>query len=264
MTMPHYIGFNATEGYLWPTLFITVACGAVSGFHALIASGTSSKQIANERHAKRIGFGGIVAEALVAVLAIITAATLFSPKDNYALLLKNSSPIGIFGKGYGVITSGILGNHGQLIAFTILNAFILTTLDTATRISRYLTEELFKIKNRYFSTLIIIIISAALALSGKWSKIWPAFGASNQLIAALALFVLSCWLLAKKKTIKFTLVPAFFMLITTVAALLFQIKRYLEQGEVILFIVSSFLIILAGFMVYEVVTQMYIRRQKYA
>ncbi len=202
MTMPYYTKWVSADSYLWPMLFVTVACGAVSGFHALIASGTTSKQIANERHVKRIGYGGMLTEGLVAVLAIIAVAILFKPGDNFALELKGAGPIGIFSRGFGVMTKGVLGDYGPFIAIIILNAFILTTLDTATRISRYLTEELFGIKNRYISTLIIVSLSLSLALSGQWNRIWPAFGASNQLIAALALFVLSCWLLAKNKPVK--------------------------------------------------------------
>jgi carbon starvation protein len=252
ITMPHYLHFNTAEGSLWPALFVTVACGAVSGFHALIASGTSSKQLANERHAKRIGYGGMVAEGLVAVMAIIAAAILFRPGDDFGAALKTSGPIAIFGRGYGLMTAGILGGYGSFIAITILNAFILTTLDTATRISRYLTEELFRIKNRYLSTLAIIILSGALALSGKWQRIWPAFGASNQLVAALALFVLSCWLLKRGKSVKITLAPALFMLITTLVALVAQAVKYFQQKDVLLLAVVILLIGLAGFMLYEV------------
>jgi carbon starvation protein len=264
MNMPYYHRWSTSEGYLWPALFVTVACGAVSGFHALIASGTSSKQIANERYAKRIGYGGMVAEGAVAVLAIITAAILFSPKEDLSIALKIFGPITIFGKGYSMITNSILGGHGQLIAITILNAFILTTLDTATRISRYLTEELFRIKNRYLSTALIIILSGALAFSGKWNKIWPAFGASNQLVAALALFVLSCWLLTKNKTVKFTLLPAFFILITTVAALIFAAVKYFLHKEILLFIIAICLVLLSGFMLVEVMRVIRIRRKKHA
>lgn len=252
ISMPYYNKWAATEGYLWPMLFVTVACGAVSGFHALIASGTSSKQIANERWAKRIGYGGMVAEGLVAVLAIVATGILFNAGDDFGKALKSITPIGIFGRGYGLITKGILGGYGQFIAITILNAFILTTLDTATRISRYLTEELFRIKNRYLSTIFVIALSAALAFSGKWQKIWPVFGASNQLVAALALFVLSCWLLSKEKSAKFTLWPAFFMLITTLFALIFQAIKYFINKDIVLLLTSLLLIVLAGFMVYEV------------
>ena len=263
ITMPYYNKWSASEGYLWPMLFVTVACGAISGFHALIASGTSSKQIANERDVKRVGYGGVVAEGLVAVLAIICTGILFKRGEDYTGILKSASPLGIFGKGFGLITKDILGGQGALIAIIILNAFILTTLDTATRILRYLTEELFKIKNRYLSTLFIIILSASLALSGKWSKIWPAFGASNQLVAALTLLVISCWLLARGKTTKFSLCPAVFMLVTTFAALVYQAIRYFKQKDVVLFIVTGLLMVLAGFMLYEIIP-IITRRTKHA
>jgi carbon starvation protein len=254
INMPAYHHWSSSEGYLWPMLFVTVACGAVSGFHALIASGTSSKQIANERQAKRIGYGGMVAEGLVAVLAIIAVSILFKAGDDFNGALKSMTPIGIYAKGYGLITKGVLGNYGTFIAIMILNAFILTTLDTATRIARYLTEELFKIKNRHLSTILIVAVSATLAFSGKWNKIWPAFGASNQLVAALALFVLGCWLLSKNRPAKIILLPAFFMLVTSVAALVFQIIKYFINRELTLFVVTAALIILAVFMVYEVLT----------
>lgn len=253
MSMPYFHRWNASEGLLWPTLFVTIACGAVSGFHTLIAGGTTSKQIANERDAKRIGYGGMVAEGIVAVLTIIAVGILFGPKENFIASLKSIGPISIYGKGYSLLTRSILGKYGIFIAMFILNAFILTTLDTATRISRYITEELFGVKNRFLSTLVIIIFSASLALSGKWNRIWPAFGASNQLVAALALFVLTCWLLSKAERIRAVLLPAIFMFLTTVAALIFQANRYFHQRDTILFIVAILLIGLAGFMLYEIV-----------
>lgn len=249
---PFYWKWTSHDGgNLWPALFVTVACGAVSGFHSLIASGTTSKQIANERHIKRVSYGGMIAEAVVAVLAIVVTAVLFKSKSDFASA-SGVSPITIFAKGYASITKGVLGIDGKFIAITTLNAFILTTLDTATRISRYLSEELFGIKNRYISTFFVIVLSAGLAFSGQWNKIWPIFGASNQLVAALALFVLSCWLLSRNKTMKFTLLPALFMLVTTLFSLFLQARQYFVEKNVVLFIVAILLIILAGFMVYEV------------
>jgi carbon starvation protein len=243
-------------------LFVTVACGAVSGFHALISSGTSSKQVANERHIKIIGYGAMLTEGLVAVLALISAAILFGPGEDLGFKLKTLSPIGIFAQGYDVITRRLLGGWGQFIAITILNAFILTTLDTATRISRYLTQELFGIRNRYISTLLVVILGSALAFSGQWNKIWPVFGASNQLVAALTLFVLSCWLLAHKKKTAFTVWPAIFMLFTAVAALTWQAVKSFAQKEAVLFVAALTLIILAVFMVWETISS--IRRHSYA
>ncbi|MFH1202079.1 MAG: carbon starvation protein A [Candidatus Omnitrophota bacterium] len=251
LSMPYYNNWRSSEGSLWPMLFITVACGAISGFHALIASGTSSKQIANERYAKRIGYGGMVAEGVIAALAIISAAILFTRGEDFGAILKNLTPIGIFAKGYGLITKNILAGSGQIIAIIILNAFILTTLDSATRISRYLTEELLRIKNRYLSTLIIVTLGAVLAFSGKWNKIWPAFGASNQLVAALALLVATCWLLAHKKPYMYTLLPAIFMLVTTLVALALQAQAYFKNKDFVLLSIAIILTGLAMYMLFE-------------
>ncbi|MBM3249537.1 MAG: carbon starvation protein A [Candidatus Omnitrophica bacterium] len=263
ISMPPFLSYNAKDGPLWPMLFVTVACGAVSGFHALIASGTTSKQLANERYAKRIGFGGMIAESMVAVLAVISVAILFSAKTGFSAALKSTSPIGIFSQGFGEITRKIFGNYGPFIAVTILNAFILTTLDTATRISRYLSEELFGLKNRYFSTLISVTLSALLAFSGKWQKIWPAFGASNQLVAALALLVISCWLISKGKSAKLTLWPALFMLATSIGALLFQLAKYLRSRDYVLMAVVVILTALSAYMVYEVLPIITTRRKNH-
>ncbi|KPK98424.1 MAG: hypothetical protein AMJ95_04100 [Omnitrophica WOR_2 bacterium SM23_72] len=263
ITMPYFHAWSSGEGYLWPMLFVTVACGAVSGFHSLIASGTTSKQLANERYAKRTGYGAMVAEGVVAILAILSCAILFKKGEGFQAELKNLGPIGIYAKGYGIMSKNILGGYGSFIAITILNAFILTTLDTATRIARYLTGELFNLKNRYFATLIIVAVSAVLAFSGKWQKIWPVFGASNQLVAALTLFVLSCWLLSRGKSIAMTLWPSFFMLITTVTALGFQAVKYFKNKEILLFVISVLLIILAVFMALEVLPKI-LRRKNHA
>jgi len=252
LTAPSYVRFDSSEGMLWPMLFVTIACGAISGFHSLVASGTSSKQLANERDAKRIGYGGMVAEGIVALLAVVAiCAGIKSPA--LSTMLKEMGPVRLFSQGYQNISQPLLGGYGGFIAITILNAFILTTLDTATRISRYIAEELFKIKNRYLSTILVIIAGGALAISGKWNKIWPAFGASNQLMAALTLIVLSSWLFCKNKRIRYVLFPAIFMLITTMGALVYQLLRYWQGKDYILFSISLLLIALAAFMLVEVI-----------
>ena len=249
---PAYIGFNSAEGTIWPMMWVTVACGAISGFHSLVSSGTTSKQLASERFAKRIGYGGMIAEGLVAVMAVLAVgAGIHSGK--LQAIFKQSGPINSFSVGYGEITKNILGAWGGFIAITILNAFILTTLDTATRISRYLTEELFGIKNRYISTLIIVILGGALALTGAWEKIWPVFGASNQLVAALALLVISCWLLAHRKAARYTIIPALFMFVTTLIALVIQIKKYFITKDYLLFGITCSLLFLAIYLLIETI-----------
>jgi len=267
MQTPAFIRWTANQGNLWPMLCVIIACGAISGFHSLIAGGTTSKQLANERDAKKIGYGGMILEGVLAVLALlcVTAGLYWTAKAGqvqfvYPELMKSGDWIGTFAIGFGQITRPIFGNSGILIAAIMLNAFVMTTLDSATRINRYITEEFFgeglnlKIfKNRYFSTTIIIALALWLAL-GNWKAIWPIFGASNQLVAALLLMLVSTYLMSVKKPAKFTLYPAIFMLATTLVALIWQGIRFFRQQNILLLIVTLLLFVLAAFMIREVIT----------
>ncbi len=251
MHTPSFI--NSPPGSpLWPLLFVTIACGAVSGFHSLIASGTTSKQLPNQIYAKRIGYGAMIFEGILAVLALLCVSAGLKNYDVFKSILAKAGPIGAFSQGFGNITRPILGKFGTTAGVVILNAFILTTLDTATRISRYVFEELTGIHNRWFSTSIIVILAGALAWGGRWHLIWPTFGASNQLVAALALLVITSWLLSKNKPAKITLSAGIFMLVTTIAALIVQIFNYFKQKQVLLLVISFILILLALFIFYEV------------
>jgi len=212
----------AAAGPLWPMLFVTIACGAISGFHSLVSSGTTCKQLDTEAHACRVGYGGMLTEGLVAVLVIICIGAALSPAE-VKTQLANGGPIAAFSAGYGVMSLPLLGDYGAVFAVMALNAFILTTLDSATRIGRYLAQEMFGIRNMYVATLLVVVLAAALALTGQWTKIWPAFGTSNQLIAALALLVGSCWLLRRGRPVLYTLVPACIMIFTTIAAFMYQL-----------------------------------------
>ncbi len=255
MNFPAFIGFSdETAGMLWPVLFITVACGAISGFHSLVASGTTSKQLPNEIYAKRIGYGGMVAEGFLAVLAILVVAVAYSKVGNLrGIVNTGGGPITAFAFGFGEITKGFLGESGPLLAVLILNAFIFTTLDTATRIARYITQELFCVKNRYIATLVVVALSGWLGLSGEWNEVWPLFGAANQLIAALALIVITSWLLATRKPVIYTIVPTIFMLITTIAALLSKISEYIQVKNILLAVIAVVLMFLAFVVLYEAV-----------
>jgi carbon starvation protein len=255
LTFPAFLGWSeGTANMLWPALFITVACGAISGFHSLVASGTTSKQLPNEIYAKRIGYGGMVAEGLLATLAILVVACAYSQVADFKqVITSGGGPISAFGFGYGKITESFLGGFGGLFAVLILNAFILTTLDTATRIGRYLTQELFRIKNRYIATLVVVALSGWLGLSGQWNEIWPIFGAANQLIAALTLIVITSWLLSTRKPVKFTLPATIFMLITTIVALSLKIVQYIGEKNIMLSVVAGILLILAFVVLYEAI-----------
>ncbi len=254
VVQPAFVAWNTSQGDLWPMMCVTIACGAISGFHSLIASGTSSKQMPNERYIKRIGYGGMVVEGVVALLAILAVVAGISSQGVTACsLLKDVGPICVFGQGYAGLTRPLFGSYGIVIAIIILNAFILTTLDTATRVCRYITTELMGIENRFISSFIVVFLAGFLALSGAWDKIWPVFGASNQLVAALALFVVSCWLLARKKPTVYTLIPAFFMFLTTFVALILQFFGYRKDGNYLLMLITLVLLVLSVIMAWEIV-----------
>ncbi|PIQ85138.1 MAG: carbon starvation protein A [Candidatus Omnitrophica bacterium CG11_big_fil_rev_8_21_14_0_20_45_26] len=233
-------------GPLWPMLFVTIACGAISGFHSLVSSGTTCKQLDSERHACRIGYGGMLLECLVGVLVLICVSAAMSGSQ-LAQVLKEGGPIAAYSEGYGSLTRLLLSGYGKPFAVLALNAFLLTTLDSATRIARYLTSELFGIKNMYTATALVVIAAGALALTGKWNLLWPAFGAANQLIAGLSLLVVSCWLLKRGKAVWHTLIPAGIMLITTLAALAYQCRQTMHASPPNYFIaaVAAMLIVVA-------------------
>ncbi len=216
-------------GPLWPMLFVTIACGAISGFHSVVSSGTTCKQLDNERNACRVGYAAMLAESLVAILVVVAVGAGLTAAKHAELLHAKGGAITAFGEGYGALTRIFFGDYGTAFAVMALNFFILTTLDTATRLSRYLTAELLGITNRYVPTLLVVVAAAALTFTGQWRMLWPAFGASNQLVAALALLVVSCWLIQRGRRALPTLIPALLMLVTTIAAFLYQIKEALGR-----------------------------------
>jgi len=198
-------------------------------------------------------------EGAVAVLALIAVLAGFKEQSALSQMLTKGGPgpIAVFSQGFQTLTNPVFGTFGGIIAITILNSFILSTLDTATRLGRYITQELFGVKNRYFATFIIVVLSGILALSGKWKEIWPIFGASNQLVAALALLVITSWLMLQKKPIFYTLIPAIFVLTTTVGALcynavkFYQHKDYLLLAIAITLIISAFLVLIEASEVFK-------------
>ncbi|MFN4226679.1 MAG: carbon starvation protein A [Candidatus Ratteibacteria bacterium] len=260
---PFYISFFSEKGSLWPMMFVIIACGAISGFHGLVSSGTTSKQIASERDIKKIGYGGMLTEGLLSILALLcVSAGLFwsnsIPELNYPELMKKGDWIGTFATGYGQILKKIFHPQiGKLFATVMINSFVLTTLDTATRISRYITQELFGstfkikfLKNRYNATLLCIIFAGYLAF-GNWQKIWPVFGASNQLVAGIILFLCGFYLFLNRRNSLSILIPSLIMFLTTIIALTIQMISFYRQKSYLLGNISLILIILSIFIINE-------------
>jgi carbon starvation protein len=263
---PAYISWKGTQGPLWPMLCVIIACGAISGFHSLIASGTTAKQLSNERDARKIGYGAMIMEGVLAILTVLVVSSgLYWIKGTgpshliYPEIMRKEGWIVVFGRGYGELTKPLFAGFGMLIGIMMLKTFVLTTLDSATRIARYITEELFEegmkikfLKNRLFSSSIIILFSGWLAL-GNWKAIWPVFGAANQLVAALCLLIISVYLLSRGKQAAYTLWPGLFMLATTILALIYEAVIFFQSQKLLLGTIATILLLLSGFVVAETV-----------
>ncbi|HIO23163.1 MAG TPA: carbon starvation protein A [Nitrospinaceae bacterium] len=266
-------GFSEEQGPVWPMLFVLVACGAVSGFHSLVAGGTTSKQLSVESQGRPIAYGGMLTEGVVAVVTVLlVSGGLYwvAPASGgidmntlgFRETLQSGGWILAYGNGFGNLVHQMLPflsfTFASMIAVLALNTFVLTTLDSAVRITRFIVQEsvgekIVLFKNKYVCTILVVFFSYLIGATDGWQKIWPIFGATNQLIAAVALFVIATWLMAMGKPTKFALYPAIFMVITTIGALAWQSYRFYTQPEPNIFLGTAavFLIILALFVGYE-------------
>ncbi len=235
---------NAKLGFLFPALFVTVACGAISGFHSLVGSGTTSKQIDRETDAKLVGYGGMLIESLLAILALVTVATM--ARADYAGFLGEGGggPVAAFSAGLGTFIASLGIPKEVAVSFVALavSAFALTSLDTGTRLCRFCFQEFFERRsgdsrkpsilatNRYLATSVGVGLAMALAFSGKWQQIWPIFGSANQLLAALALLAVSVWLAHRSRSTWFAIVPMVFMFAVTMTSLVTLGAKNLGDG----------------------------------
>lgn len=259
VVLPAFKGFAAGNQYLWPMLFVVVACGAISGFHSLVGSGTTSKQLCKETDAVLVGYGSMLLEGLVGVIAVGTIMI--------SGVIAEGGPTMTYAQGFGKFAAilGIDPKVGVSLGLLAMNSFLLTSLDTATRLTRYQIQELCGMKiDKYTATIVAIAGAMALLLTKAhgptgavipaWAAIWPIFGASNQLVAALALLTIGVWVSkALKKDNRFVMIPMWFMLVTTIAALGFLIRDNMvfEKPNYILVVPSVILMILALLMVFE-------------
>jgi len=264
-------GFATDLGLLFPILFVTVACGAISGFHCLVASGTTAKQLNKESDARLIGYGGMLIEGVLAIVALSAAAILL--RGQYQHVLAKEGPIVLFSKGVGsfIHSLGIPTKVGITFAALAVSAFALTSLDTATRLARFAFQEFFEpvrsgpaapggaggkatilTTNRFIATTVTVFCAGILAITGQWRAIWPIFGSANQLMAALALLSVSVWLARVGRSNLFALLPMVFMFAVTLSALVvgaiknFQGHNFLLMAiSILLFLVAIILVMLA-------------------
>jgi len=232
---PAFIGFVSEKGLpLFPILFVTVACGACSGFHGIVCSGTTSKQIAKETDCHMVGYGGMLLEGLVAVIALSTVMIL-SKSDP----LVNASPDRVYAEGLSrfVQNFGIPRDFARAFTLLAFTTFIYDTLDVATRLARYIFEELTGWKNVWgrvvatLASLAIPLVCVSLKMTDSngvvipaWKIFWTIFGTSNQLLAALTLMILSVWLHRSGKSWWMSAIPMVFMMAMTMWSLILMIK----------------------------------------
>jgi len=232
-SMPAFTGWKTGIGTLFPTLFITVACGACSGFHSLIATGTTSKQLDNERHAKPIAYGSMLIESALGIISLIAVGMVFSKYTEGGF----GSPSAAFAGGIGTMfaAEGTTTYNTVYALLTLaVSVFALTSLDTGTRLSRYMFTELFLkegeaswkdakgarkiLANPLFGTLFMVVIGCILG-GLSLSDIWALFGAANQLLAGIALMAVCAWLGDAQKNNKMFFFPMIFMLAATLTSL---------------------------------------------
>jgi carbon starvation protein len=235
---------EATDVSWFPLLFITIACGAISGFHGLVSSGTSSKQLDKETDARFIGYSGAIGEGALALITIVAVVTYFNTTGDFlshyhSFEEAGATGLNVFVQGAAVLATGLMIplQAAQTIIAVIVISFAATTLDTSVRLMRYIINELGETYNikpltgKHTATFIAVASSAALVLIPEGPRglgsggylLWPLFGTSNQLLAAISLLIITIWLRKKGRPIIYTLVPLIFVLFMTLWAMVSQV-----------------------------------------
>ncbi len=267
--IPVFTGWSTSIGTLFPALFITVACGACSGFHSLISTGTSSKQLANEADAKPIGYGSMLIESALGIVSLIAVGMVF---DKY-LDGGFGSPSVAFASGIATMFSAegtATYNTVRALLTLAVSVFALTSLDTGTRLSRFMFSELFLkegeatwqdatgirrfLAHPLVGTLLMVVIGGVLG-GLSLSQIWGLFGAANQLLAGLALMAVAAWLGEVGKNNKMFYIPMIFMLAATICSLCLTVKTKLGAlnawGDWFQLIFAAAMVVLAIFLIVE-------------
>jgi carbon starvation protein len=274
---------------IFPLLFVTIACGAISGFHGLVSSGTTSKQISSLSHARPIGYGGMLGEgslALAAVMAGVAGIALVGEcnlaghdgpvadlnwgvyYDSWANAGNRKASAFVLGGGAFAQELGLSANIAMTLMAVLVISFAATTLDTATRIQRFIVTELSSavgvglFQNRYLATVVAVIPAIALAFvrvpnpAGEGTTeaayvLWPIFGASNQMMAALTMMVLALYFWMRKRPVLPLVLPMLFVMVITLVSLFMQISNFLDQSNWFMVGFTSILLALVLWMVCE-------------
>lgn len=266
---------------MWPFLFITIACGALSGFHSIVSSGTSPKQLNNEVDAKFVGYGGMIGEGVLGLAAVIACTAGFASKelwmDHYATWsgaagLGHKLSAFVDGAAYFISNIGIPLQICKTIIVLIIISFAMTSLDSACRLGRYIVSELGEqhnllvLRNRYLASGIVAGVSFLFAMGTYGGKsaglvLWPLFGTTNQLLASLVFAIITIYLLQRKCPTWPTTIPMVLVSVTTITAMVLNIQGYLRDGNWLLTFVGG-IILIAGFVLIFLSCKAYIRERR--
>ena len=297
MVAPAIDGSPVGAPPLFPFLFLIIACGAISGFHSLVSGGTTSKQCHKETDARAIGYGGMLMEGALSVLVVIavgagiglglkgtdgTILTGISAFTSHYSSWATASGLGAKLVAFVEGSANLMESYGipVNIAVTLMGVFIVsfaaTTLDSATRIQRYLVSEFAKTNNikvltkPHPATLVAIGVTAVVCFHGGFTEpalkkgalaLWPLFGVSNQMLAALALFIITVYLHKKNISIKYTLLPAIFMTVITVWGAVINIETFWESANWLLFVISILSVLIQIWIIYEAIRILKVRTE---
>jgi carbon starvation protein len=262
-TLPAYTGFSIGIGPLWPILFVTIACGAISGWHSIVSSSGTARQLEFEPDARPVGGGVMFVEMMLGLFALVIAGTIFaSPSEYSAAIVKG--PIGVWAAGVSKFLGalGLPTAIGRSYGAVMLIILAVTILQLVIRFMRVATSEILGdispiFKNAHIGTFIASVLTLILIWTGWWQILWVLFGGANQLMASLALMLMTVWLMSQGKSYKWTFYPMIFMFVTTIAALVVTsyklfaavftgaVKGQAYVGNILMGLVAVFLIIAA-------------------
>lgn len=270
---------------IWPFLFVTIACGALTGFHSIVASGTTSKQLANEKDARFVGYGAMAGESALALGAVIACTAGFATRQGWMEHYANWGSaaglwqkVGVFVDGSAgfISTLGIPENLGKTFMGLIIVAFALTTLDSACRLGRYIIAEFGRqhqlnfLKNGLVGSAIAAAAAFTLAVmpgvkpdQSVGQLLWPLFGTTNQLLAALVFATVTIYLVKRKTPHWFISIPLVLVAITTISAMVWNISKYISDGNWILMTVGG-IILLSGLVLIVLSCSSFLRANKQA
>ncbi len=269
-TLPAYTQFNIGIGPLWPIMFVTIACGAISGWHSIVSSSGTARQLESELDTRPVGAGVMFLEMMLALFALIIAGTIYTSAADYSAAVAKG-PGAVFAAGVAKFLSvlGLPTSVGLSYGSVMMIFLAITIMQLVVRFMRVATSELLSdvspvFKNAHVGTIIASILGILLVLTGWWQYLWVLFGGANQLMASLALLLVSAWLVSEGKPSGWAFYPMIFMFVTTIAALLFTSYNLLVMkvlagavkgealiGNTLMGIVALFLVVAALVLAWE-------------